>query len=434
MMMRKIFNDDRVGSYLQRSEDSFFEDVHGAMFSDSGNRDESGPTELFRDVPLPLVESKPRRCSEILFRFKKTLAGVLQRKKICPQQVTATSLTAEERDRLLETSRALKEIGPLHQNLDESHLVNRIGDEYLISGVLGSGSFGIVLNGRRPTESSKNDVAIKVLVKSDLASIADLQAVNSEICVLRHHGNSHPNIIGFRETIHGPENIYIVLEKSQVSLQQLWHLHSNMFATQPNLFQVITRGILKAVAYLHDVGISHNDLHPGNILICTELDSQRNLNEGRVIETTDIRLCDFGMARMADDYNGMSLLNEKSPILLPRGGLGRPLNRAPETATQSLYDSKKQDVWSLGCILFEINLHWTGVEDWEDTILQSRKNPKAMQRKMAQILKKAQRIPIDGNGPKLMHDLLFKQLLVMNPKKRVSAGQALNHPWFDFEY
>lgn len=87
----------------------------------------------------------------------------------------------------------------------------------------------------------------------------------------------------------------------------------------------------KALKYLHTGFIIHRDLKPSNILVnsnCT------------------IKLCDFGLVR------SISSKNDSNPILTE--GVATRWYRAPEVLLGSKSYSTPADIWSFGCIIFEI--------------------------------------------------------------------------------
>lgn len=89
--------------------------------------------------------------------------------------------------------------------------------------------------------------------------------------------------------------------------------------------------LAKALKYLHTGLIIHRDLKPSNILI--------NSN-------CSIKLCDFGLVR--------SLLpNEETSLNLTEGVATR-WYRAPEVLLGSKSYSTPADIWSFGCIVYEI--------------------------------------------------------------------------------
>lgn len=87
----------------------------------------------------------------------------------------------------------------------------------------------------------------------------------------------------------------------------------------------------KALKYLHTGFIIHRDLKPSNVLVnsnCT------------------IKLCDFGLVR------SISSKSEGNPILTE--GVATRWYRAPEVLLGSKSYSTPADIWSFGCIIFEI--------------------------------------------------------------------------------
>lgn len=92
--------------------------------------------------------------------------------------------------------------------------------------------------------------------------------------------------------------------------------------------QRITWDLLSALHYLHDSRIMHRDLKPQNILLD--------------IDGHNAKLCDFGLAR-----------NLTMDTYLLHSVKGTPLYMAPEILAGKPYD-QQADLWSLGCILYEI--------------------------------------------------------------------------------
>jgi mitogen-activated protein kinase 15 len=114
---------------------------------------------------------------------------------------------------------------------------------------------------------------------------------------------------------------------------------------EADLHNVISEGILKdvhirfiiyqlakALKYLHSGAIIHRDLKPSNILVnsnCT------------------IKLCDFGLVRslVAGENNNSAVLTE---------GVATRWYRSPEILLGSKSYSTPADIWSFGCIIYEI--------------------------------------------------------------------------------
>jgi mitogen-activated protein kinase 15 len=86
-----------------------------------------------------------------------------------------------------------------------------------------------------------------------------------------------------------------------------------------------------AMKYLHSAGVVHRDLKPSNVLI--------NSN-------CDIKLCDFGLSRsMASEYFNRPIMTEF---------IATRWYRAPEVLLGSRSYSTKSDMWSLGCLIYEL--------------------------------------------------------------------------------
>lgn len=105
----------------------------------------------------------------------------------------------------------------------------------------------------------------------------------------------------------------------------------------------ISHQLCYAVKFLHDHNLSHTDLKPENILFVnsdyTTYYDEDLKQEVRMVKNTDIRLIDFGSATF--DYE------HHSSIITTRH------YRAPEVILGLGWD-ESCDVWSIGCILFEL--------------------------------------------------------------------------------
>jgi len=155
--------------------------------------------------------------------------------------------------------------------------------------------------------------------------------------------------------------------------------------------------MLVAVKYLHEQGITHRDLKPENVLLCSEK------NE------TVIKITDFGLSKVVGEQSLMKTL------------CGTPSYLAPEvllTAGTGGY-SKAVDLWSLGVILF---ICLGGYPPFSEEIKKHTLNE--------QIIKGLYTFPKTywkAVSPKAID--LIKKLLTVDPKKRISVEEALQHPW-----
>ncbi|XP_041566071.1 mitogen-activated protein kinase ERK-A isoform X3 [Drosophila elegans] len=185
--------------------------------------------------------------------------------------------------------------------------------------------------------------------------------------------------------------------------------------------------ILRGLKYIHSANVLHRDLKPSNLL----------LNK-----TCDLKICDFGLARIADpEHDHTGFLTEY---------VATRWYRAPEIMLNSKGYTKSIDIWSVGCILAEMLSnrpifpgkhyldqlnHILGVlgspsrQDLECII-----NDKA--RNYLESLPFKPNVPwsrLFPNADALALDLLGK-MLTFNPHKRVPVEEALAHPYLEQYY
>lgn len=151
----------------------------------------------------------------------------------------------------------------------------------------------------------------------------------------------------------------------------------------------IARQLVDALRYLHNHRIMHRDMKPQNILV----------GKGGVI-----KLCDFGFAR-AMSTNTMVLTSIK----------GTPLYMAPELVREQPYDHTA-DLWSLGCILFEIAVG----------------SPPFYTNNIFQLVNQIVKDPVKWptNMDPLLKDFL-QGLLTKNPRNRLQWPALAEHPFLE---
>lgn len=298
-----------------------------------------------------------------------------------------------------------KEIGPVDSSVKEDF--DQVGP-YFIGPEIGEGHFGSVL--RACHRKSRNEFAMKVLQKDRLERYKDVQQVASEVHVLKNY--SHPNIIKLEEVIHAPHNIYLVMELMGMDLQYYLNV---IGVSEENAMQVLY-GILQPLVHLHSNGICHLDLKPENVLLPQSLD----VSSGRLVHQ-HVRLCDFGFARMASKPG-------TSKEVICSNACGTPGFWAPEMSGGSTFEGRRADMWSLGCVLMEITLGFT--RHWTRSYEIASKDMAGFQEGIETVLEEL----FKEGGDFSEHDKLISMLgglLVMDPKKRMSAEEALDHPWLD---
>ncbi|XP_064240771.1 mitogen-activated protein kinase 15 isoform X3 [Aotus nancymaae] len=258
----------------------------------------------------------------------------------------------------------------------------------------------------------------------------DAQRTFREITLLQEFGE-HPNIISLLDVIRAENDrdIYLVFECMDTDLNAV--IRKGGLLQDVHVRSIFSQ-LLRATRFLHSGHVVHRDQKPSNVLLdadCT------------------VKLCDFGLARSLRD--------------LPEGPESQALTeyvatrwyRAPEVLLSSHRYTLGVDMWSLGCILaemlrgkplfpgtstlhqLELILETIPAPSEEDLLalgsgcrasvlhhLGSRQHTAAHRpRQTLDAL-----LPPDTSPEAL--DLL-RRLLVFAPDKRLSATQALQHPY-----
>jgi protein kinase A len=187
----------------------------------------------------------------------------------------------------------------------------------------GTGTFARVLLVRHRTPASpgtQNHFAMKVLRKTDIVRLRQVEHVNAERYILsRVH---HPFVVDLFATFQDSLNVYMLM--SYVPGGELFtHLRRAQRFT-PDVTRFYLATIILALKYLHSFNIIYRDLKPENLL----LDSRGYL-----------RLTDFGFAKIVDDRTWTLC--------------GTPEYLAPEII-QSDGHGKAADWWACGVLCYEM--------------------------------------------------------------------------------
>lgn len=196
---------------------------------------------------------------------------------------------------------------------------------YVLGSTLGEGEFGKVKLGWRTNGQHPSQVAVKLIRRDSLRKDSESEIkVYREINSLRQL--SHPNIVNLVEVVKSGKYIGIVLEYApggELFDYILQHKHlKEDFARR--LFAQLVSG----VDYMHSKGYVHRDLKLENLL----LDKHKN-----------IIISDFGFVNCFSSRRGDFM----------KTSCGSPCYAAPELVlSQSPYEGRKVDIWSMGIILY----------------------------------------------------------------------------------
>ena len=299
---------------------------------------------------------------------------------------------------------------------------------------VGSGAYGCVAS----FQDNKNNrkVAVKKITNA-FADLIDGKRILREVKLLRHF--QHDNIICILD-IYPPkttqfDDIYIETDLMETDLHRV--IYSKQALTEEHA-QYFIYQCLRGLFYLHSCSVVHRDLKPSNLLV--------NKN-------CDLKICDFGLAR------GMGGEEEEDASLTDY--VVTRWYRAPEVVLAASAYSEKIDLWSVGCILFEVLARkplFTGKDHLDqirkiiekmgtprDSDLKwipekgpSRKFlakcPESKGVKMQDLLLQATSSSKDGkNGGSTNvseHTIDFlNKLLTFDPTKRISVKDCMQHPY-----
>ena len=263
--------------------------------------------------------------------------------------------------------------------------------KYKVTNKIGEGSYGAVYLAFNIY--TKQKVAIKRIVKNEENKIDELELIN-EINILKKL--SHPNILKIIEFYQSEHSYYIITD--HCSNGELYD--QIKYKYNENQLAVLFYQMFSGIAYLHDKNIVHRDLKLENILI-SEIEVDKKTND----RFFWIKIIDFGTAKIFEKNK-----KEKSVV-------GSSYYIAPEVLKKSY--NEKCDTWSIGVILYMLivgRAPFDGVDD--DEIISNIKKGKynSNHKKLIESSKEVQD--------------LVKKLLLVDSKKRLSAIDALKHPWF----
>ncbi|XP_037512495.1 phosphorylase b kinase gamma catalytic chain, liver/testis isoform isoform X2 [Rhipicephalus sanguineus] len=220
------------------------------------------------------------------------------------------------------------------------------------------------------------------------------QATKREIDVLKRVAG-HPYIIELHDVFESTTFIFLVLELCRHG--ELFDYLTSVVALSEKKTKSIMKQLFEAVEFVHSKGIVHRDLKPENILLDDDL---------------NVKVTDFGFATQLAESETLTEL------------CGTPGYLAPELLKASMYESsegydKQVDIWACGVIMYTLLVGF----------------PPFWHRKQMVMLRNIMEGKYEFCSPEwdditeAPKDLISK-LLVVDPKKRLTASQALDHCFF----
>ncbi|KVI05186.1 Calcium-binding EF-hand [Cynara cardunculus var. scolymus] len=258
---------------------------------------------------------------------------------------------------------------------------------YYIGKELGRGQFGVTY---RCTEKATGlKLACKSISKKKLVTKKDMDDVRREIMMLQHL-TGQPNIVEFRGAYEDESSVHLVMELC--SGGELFDRITKKGSYSEKEAAKIGRQIVNVVHVCHFMGVMHRDLKPENFLMVSQEDE------------SPLKATDFGL----------SVFIEEGKIY--KEIVGSAYYVAPEVLRRRY--GKEIDVWSAGIILYIL---LSGVPPfWAETekgIFEEILN--------GHLDLQSPPWPSISAGAK---DLISR-MLAKNPKNRITADKALEHPW-----
>ncbi|KAJ3159810.1 hypothetical protein HDU86_001462 [Geranomyces michiganensis] len=262
-------------------------------------------------------------------------------------------------------------------------------DNYLVGKQLGIGTFAVVRECLRKSDGAK--FAVKII---DKRSLGKLDTLRTELTVL--HRLSHANIISLHEAFETPSHVHIVTDLATGGELFDRILAKGSFVEQDA--SRLVREILLGVAYLHGQNIVHRDLKPENLLFRGPQDD------------ANLMIADFGLAKVLDE--GAFL----------QTACGTPHYVAPEILRQSGH-GKAVDMWAIGVITYVLLCGYTPFYEGEQ------QSNAALFQAILQCEYEFDR----AYWSEISQDAkdFIRSLLVVDPTRRATVQQALQHPWLE---
>ncbi|KAK6149032.1 hypothetical protein DH2020_016557 [Rehmannia glutinosa] len=262
---------------------------------------------------------------------------------------------------------------------------------YEIEEEVGRGHFGYTCSAKGKKGSLKGqDVAVKVIPKSKMTTAISVEDVRREVKILRVL-TGHKNLVQFYDAYEDEDNVYVVMElcKGGELLDRILS-RGGKYAEEDA--KIIMEQILSVVAYCHLQGVVHRDLKPENFLFTSK------------DEHSPLKAIDFGLS---DYVKPDERLNDI---------VGSAYYVAPEVLHRSY--GTEADMWSIGVIAYILlcgsRPFWARTESG-----------------IFRAVLKADPSFDEAPWPSLSPDAVdfVKRLLNKDYRKRLTAAQALSHPW-----
>lgn len=303
----------------------------------------------------------------------------------------------------------------LQNSLGKCNPANQWIDDYEKVKLIGGGTFGKVYLVKPKEKAETSYFACKTidlsLNSSDQRQIALRETVFLSTC-------SHPNILKLKNVYMSVNRVILLMDYYQMNLFEYYNNYE--IDLQGNTVKKLFKGLLSAVNYLHSNRVMHRDVKPQNVLL--------NIKDNEI----DLRLSDFGLSRKFHIP-----LRKYTKNVLTRG------YAALEMLAETDFYGPSVDIWSLGILFLEIVLKRHPFKlgsSSEIDLIKSIGNlvgfddltyiHNVLGLKVEKTEGSLNEL-LDKCGVKEDLASLIKNMLVIDPLKRISAKDALKSAFFN---
>ncbi|CAL4925849.1 unnamed protein product [Urochloa decumbens] len=287
--------------------------------------------------------------------------------------------------------------GEVERELDKSFGYDRhFAAKYELGKEVGRGHFGHTCLARARKGDMRGQVlAVKVISKAKMTTAISIEDVRREVKILKAL-SGHSNLVKFYDACEDAHNVYIIMELCEGG-ELLDRILSRGGRYNEGDAKVIVEQILNVVTFCHLQGVVHRDLKPENFLFSTK------------DENSPMKLIDFGLS---DFIRPDERLNDI---------VGSAYYVAPEVLHRSY--STEADMWSIGVITYILlcgsRPFWARTES-------------GIFRSVLRADPNFDDTPWQSVSPEAKD--FVKRLLNKDYRKRMTAAQALSHPWLRDEH
>jgi serine/threonine protein kinase len=276
---------------------------------------------------------------------------------------------------------------------------------------LGQGTYGVVF---KSVNDETGEIVAEKVMKLDEESEGICSTTLRELSILR--ALDHCNIVRMRDATVSAESLVLIFEFMELDLRRLFRRAKGPLKHE--LCRSYAYQLLCGIYYLHIHRVLHRDIKPDNLLI----DAAGHL-----------KICDFGLARMFT-----------IPVREFTNGVVTVWYRSPELFLHNEFYELAIDVWSAGCVIAEMYRGmplFPGDSDiaMAHVVFETLGTPPDEVLELFDDVRN-KKIEISNYPGKPMNEVLrtedmylidlMQRMLTIDPRKRITAREALHHPYF----